>query len=229
MITTRIVTNKAQDSEALACLCATVNPTTRSRFMPPASVQRFQDWVAAWRAAASWEAFAAEHAVLVSDLNGYIHAGLNEQGTPYVRVTGYALASGPRHEYEADELAVSLFAQLVTNPRREFFGGPCLRCERYFVKSRRKQDYCSRKCHSAATAKEATKKRLEAEHTIKLELCEQAREQYMQRRLDTPWQKWVAAKATELMRERPEASRLPNIKSNFVTRNIAPPTPKGEL
>jgi hypothetical protein len=66
--------------------------------------------------------------------------------------------------------ARSLFAALVVNPHCDLLGGPCDRCHRYFLKSRRSQKrFCGQRCASLDSAKQSTAAKATAEREALLE------------------------------------------------------------
>jgi hypothetical protein len=66
--------------------------------------------------------------------------------------------------------ARSLFAALVVNPHCELLGGPCDRCHRYFLKSRRSQKrFCGQRCASLDSAKRSAVAKATAERKSLLE------------------------------------------------------------
>jgi hypothetical protein len=224
------------DAEArLERLCNNVN--NPSRWRPKAGIERFKKWVAVWRSAPSVKA-AADALGISHELDGFFHAdpALSDK-TRHVEVR---LRVGrdwqTQHPYDPDEVTLELFAELIANPMCEKFGGPCPKCEKYFVKQRRRQVYCSRKCHSAATAKKATEERNTRIRGKKIEYVETAKRKYdqLRRKPIEPWKRWVAKAATELMLHPPQHPTHPHpytkherkITSRFITENKIKP-PKG--
>jgi hypothetical protein len=65
--------------------------------------------------------------------------------------------------------ALIIFNSLTINPLWKKLGGPCARCEKYFLKKRANQFiYCARRCASLASAETSTRERLDNERTDKL-------------------------------------------------------------
>jgi hypothetical protein len=63
-----------------------------------------------------------------------------------------------------------LFAALVANSQCDLLGGPCDRCHRYFLKSRRSQKrFCGQRCASLDSAKRSTAAKATAEREALLE------------------------------------------------------------
>jgi hypothetical protein len=90
--------------------------------------------------------------------------------------------------------AVVWFNALTLNPLWRKLGGPCDRCEKYYIKKRRDQKvYCGRKCGRLISAEKSTRKRLDDERTKKV-----GRAQALIREWDTlrvrpkmDWKQWV--------------------------------------
>jgi hypothetical protein len=143
---------------------------------------------------------------------------ITETGGAYINHTpGIALRkfghSRTRDE-EQEAQAVILFYSLTIGPW-EKLGGPCPRCRVYFIKKRANHKiYCGRKCGSLASAKKATRERLDKEHKHKLEQAQAAIQEWnaLKRRPAMSWKQWVITKE-------------PDITSKFLTRAVN----KGEL
>jgi len=110
-----------------------------------------------------------------------------------------------------------LFLALTLNPDWARLGGPCPRCERFFIRKTAKMStYCSHRCASRATATEATAKARLEEHTDKLVRAEKAKLEWekvrRKGRTKKAWKEWVEACE-------------PDITIRFLTRAVN----KGEL
>lgn len=108
-----------------------------------------------------------------------------------------------------DNEALFRFAQLILNDRCDLMGGPCDRCNKFFVKNSMKQKrYCSRTCSRDATAALATKERSEDGRKNKLQAVSRAIQQWRSRRgSSTDWIEWVIGKH-------------PEISKNWITRRL---------
>lgn len=92
----------------------------------------------------------------------------------------------PRQEASRD------FLMFVTNPLCESLGGPCPRCESYYLKrTKRQKVYCKRSCSSGRTALSATRRRREREQAEKIRRAQDALEQ-LDGRKRIHWKKWVS-------------------------------------
>jgi hypothetical protein len=219
-----------EERQALQELCETVNdpPSWIPDWMPIAGVQRFKDWVVAWRAAPSLQAMVdgLDHVQLGLALPHYIHADyVLSPSHHHAELKVWAGRPWQKQtRYTPDEVTLELFARLIINPQCFMFGGPCPHCDRCFVKTQRRQRFCNRKCNSAHTAPNATKKRRERIRRRKCKFSEDAKREY-KRLLSAPdpWQEWVAKKATRLMRNCDDTWDLSDITRTFVTHNIKPP------
>lgn len=128
---------------------------------------------------------------------------------------------GRSTEQEHKQLALELFALLVIDARWPRFGGPCDRCERYYLKRRIDQKrYCGRRCAHLASAVRSTRKRLDAEKAEKLCRAIQAAKDWRTARTSLAWKEWVSRKE-------------PDITPKFLTRAVnngeleAPIRPQG--
>jgi hypothetical protein len=216
--------NVEEARQGLDRLCRIVNDKPRP-WMPAPGVRRFKELVVAWRAASSLEEMLDDYG-MDQDLKRYIHADYRPSATNHGAElelrTGRPLHMNGR--VTPDQLMLELFADLITNPLREKFAGPCARpqCGQYFVKRRSNQLYCESKCNKAHTAGNATWERNDRNRKLKIKFAKVAKREYMQlcHRTAESWQIWVAKRATELMRENPYTRSLDAMTRNFVTLNL---------
>ena len=79
-----------------------------------------------------------------------------------------------------EEHALSEFMQLITNPLWWKLGGPCERCDDYYLKKRKGQKrFCSQRCGSATTATAATQKSRAQRQKNKIQLAQKAMDEIM--------------------------------------------------
>lgn len=91
-----------------------------------------------------------------------------------------------------EAVALGYFIRLITNPYWELLGGPCPRCENYFLKKTKKQKvYCSQRCGSTVTAAAAIRARRKREHQDKLARAQQYIDKWRESHTRTPWKPWV--------------------------------------
>jgi hypothetical protein len=92
--------------------------------------------------------------------------------------------------------ALTLFTQFLVNPLSLKLGGPCKRCDRFYIKSDpRNKAYCSRTCGKENTARASTKRRRKEEDDGKVLKAQLAIEQLMQKGpFGKDWKKRVATK-----------------------------------
>jgi len=85
------------------------------------------------------------------------------------------------------------FAEFIMNPLSETLGGPCARCDMFYIKRlNRRKKYCSTRCKSSTTALSATQKRRQADYAEKLFRAERARDLYNEKaHREKNWKKWV--------------------------------------
>lgn len=92
--------------------------------------------------------------------------------------------------------ALEDFMILIANPLWELLGGPCARCNNYYLKKAKRQKiYCSRSCGAKQTAHEAVKRRRQEEHSRKLHLAAEAVRQWDEKKRRMTWKKWVSIQA----------------------------------
>lgn len=107
---------------------------------------------------------------------------------------------------------VVLFAALTLNSDWEKLGGPCPRCDQYFIRKTAKQIiYCARRCATQATAIEATIRAREEERREKLERAKKAQAE---------WQKRVAQGREKKGWKEFVNTREPDITAKFLTRAV---------
>jgi hypothetical protein len=93
------------------------------------------------------------------------------------------------------DVALTHFIRFLVNPLALKLGGPCARCDRFYIKNTpRQKKYCSPQCGMSTTALSATRKRREAEYAMKLLKAQQLVEQYGNRRTPKGWKEWICAK-----------------------------------
>lgn len=97
----------------------------------------------------------------------------------------------------ARDVALEHFMLLITNPDWELLGGPCRRCDRYYLKRRRgrQKGYCSKECRSAATASLSQQKRRDQQQDEMRAWAEKYLEAWLRTDRKQNWKEWVAGKA----------------------------------
>jgi hypothetical protein len=126
----------------------------------------------------------------------------------------YTINYSPGRKWTAWDFAYQEFIRIVTNPERERFGGPCPRCQKYFVRQTAKPSiYCSRRCASQDTAIKRTNEVRREHHEQKLRVAREAITEWekllRQGRMRKPWKEWVA-----------EYDRDAEITTKFLTRAV---------
>lgn len=112
-----------------------------------------------------------------------------------------------------DEEAARFFLTLIWNSQNEKLGGPCARCDKYFIRrTAGNTKYCSRSCGLRATAIAATLRKRAEEHADKLRRARKAAESWRKARTKLDWKQSVS-------------KQEPDITPNFLTRAVK----KGEL
>jgi hypothetical protein len=90
-------------------------------------------------------------------------------------------------------LALAHFMDLIVNPRWHKLGGPCQRCDKFYVKkTSRQKKYCSRRCGSATTAVATTRLRRLEERSRKVHLAQDAANRWVKVRTRDSWKDWVS-------------------------------------
>jgi hypothetical protein len=95
------------------------------------------------------------------------------------------------------ESALFQFMTLIINPEWKMLGGPCPRCEKYFIKKTNRQIavYCSRTCATATTALAATRRKREEDRKAKLAIARRSIETWRKLRgRKSPWKEWVVSR-----------------------------------
>jgi len=89
--------------------------------------------------------------------------------------------------------ALCHFMDLIVNPHCHRLGGPCARCNKYYVKNTaRQKKYCSRRCGSMLTAKIHTREKRDSEHSEKLHNAQSAANKWTTMKTAMTWKKWVS-------------------------------------
>jgi hypothetical protein len=95
------------------------------------------------------------------------------------------------------DMALAHFMDLLINPLWYKLGGPCRRCDKYYVKKTHRQKvYCSRRCGSVTTALETNRKRRSKDHEEKLHRARTAAQEWSAIDTRLPWKQWVSRKAS---------------------------------
>lgn len=123
---------------------------------------------------------------------GTTHLIPNRDGV--AQLAWFPRVKGHKNRSQKDA-ALSCFIQFLVNPLATSLGGPCERCERFYIKNtKRQKKYCSPRCGTAVTALSATQRRRKASYSRKLMIAERAMAQWSKRNsARMPWKKWVKA------------------------------------
>lgn len=138
-----------------------------------------------------------------------------ETGRAYVYLNPRPItfeAEQPMPSEVITRIARSYFMVVTLSPACDKFGGPCPRCQRFFIRKTAKRSvYCSRRCASQHSAIEATIKARAEQRKSKLARAERAMAEWEQSwkkgRTRKTWKEWVAASD-------------PDITVRFLTRAI---------
>jgi len=91
--------------------------------------------------------------------------------------------------------ALTLFMILIVNPQWHRLGGPCPRCDKYYVKkTSRQKTYCSRRCGATLTAIAATRKKRQEKRLEELSRTQAAANQWATVQTRQPWKEWVSTR-----------------------------------
>jgi hypothetical protein len=113
-------------------------------------------------------------------------------GRGYLDWEAYPTETGPR---SLNDLALSDFMTLITNPDWELLGDPCTRCGDYYLKkARRRTKYCSRKCSSKETATASTKSWRQEQQADKIRCAQESIDEWCKVKRREAWKKWVSRK-----------------------------------
>ena len=92
--------------------------------------------------------------------------------------------------------ALMTFMGLIMNPFWERLGGPCPRCDRYYLKaSKRKKVYCSRICGSRTTAPPIIRAKREQAQVLKRQMAQEWIDKWSLTKPRSEWKPWVAEKS----------------------------------
>ncbi len=114
-------------------------------------------------------------------------------------------------------LAHVFFARLITNEMWDYFGGPCARCGRYYVKKTiRQKVYCQNDCGPKATSKQCKQRQAtkDAEAKLAVAVSLWSRWDQMSAIQRAPWRDWK-----EWLVRHPEGQAV-NLKRSFLTRHL---------
>ncbi len=93
-----------------------------------------------------------------------------------------------------EDHALAYFKNLVVNPEWEKLGGPCPRCEQYYVKkTSRQKTYCSRRCGANMTATASTRRRRQAKRVQKLLRAQEFANEWATVHTQKSWKEWISA------------------------------------
>lgn len=129
---------------------------------------------------------AAFHPTMIAMKTGYVRISLRDHA-PWSAMAKLG-ATGIRF------YAMTQFVALVLNPLSRWLGGPCERCQMYYVKNRLSQQYyCGRKCAHLVEAEKNTNKKLKRERHVKLKRAEALIMEWdtMKIRPDMDWKRWI--------------------------------------
>lgn len=89
----------------------------------------------------------------------------------------------------------AFFLMLLMNPLWERLGGPCARCNNFFIKkTKRQKTYCSKRCGKLSTSVDCNRKRRHAQHLEKVEKARRSIALWNASESKRDWKMWVSAK-----------------------------------
>lgn len=98
-------------------------------------------------------------------------------------------------ELSPQDRALEYFMSLITNPQWQMLGGPCRRCEDFYLKeTNRRRVYCSRKCSSAATAVPSVSRRRRQVQANRIRGAQDAIDEWSKAKRRTGWKDWVSSR-----------------------------------
>lgn len=102
-----------------------------------------------------------------------------------------------------EDFALTQFISLLVNPFAEYLGGPCPRCDNYYIKkSKRQTIYCSSTCGARVTAISATVRSRKRDYERKIALAKKLIEKWSMKRRSEDWKTWVARGALGVRQDR---------------------------
>jgi len=89
------------------------------------------------------------------------------------------------------------FLNFLLNPHNEYFGGPCRKCNRYFIGKtrRRKRVYCSQACGRTVSSRQATKQKREL---VRTELVKKIEEEIAGMDFSPDWKRRIVKRCPEI-------------------------------
>jgi len=122
------------------------------------------------------------------------------EGVAQLAWTPSRISSGNSPQKEA---ALTHFIRFLVNPLATKLGGPCARCDRFYIKNTsRQKTYCSTRCGTARTALSATQQRRKKDYEKKLLWARRLIEQYGSKRVRMGWKEWIAVKTKGVITEK---------------------------
>jgi len=96
---------------------------------------------------------------------------------------------------DAESLLYAFFLMLIMNPLWERLGGPCARCNNFYIKmTRRQKVYCSKRCGKLSTSVDCNRKRRHAQHLEKVEKTQESIAKWLASKSKRNWKRWVSEK-----------------------------------
>ena len=106
-----------------------------------------------------------------------------------------------------ETIALDLFRGLLMNPYSEYLGGPCVRCDRYYVKKTKAQThYCSQACGHKDSSAGTNRRDRQKTNSHKLVEATKYVDAWKTARTKDAWKSWV--------------SKRSNISKNWLTRAV---------
>jgi hypothetical protein len=125
----------------------------------------------------------------------HITIALKPTKTGAVRIDPFGIPRENQGLTDFESLVYAFFLMLIMNPYWNRLGGPCARCDKYYIKKTKRQKvYCSKRCGPLHTSVNCNRKRRQARHQKKVEKARKfiSKWESVQSRRD--WKKWVSEK-----------------------------------
>jgi hypothetical protein len=111
------------------------------------------------------------------------------------RPTVIYFPDGPWSEWDE---ALFCFVPMLIHSDPHHLGGPCPRCGKFFLKTRRARLYCSHTCASLHTAMISTKRSRQAEHERKIQVAARSIQHWKKSSTYPTWQIFVTNKEPDI-------------------------------
>jgi hypothetical protein len=95
---------------------------------------------------------------------------------------------------DRESLVLGMLLWLILNPECDRLGGPCARCQRFYIKKTRRQTvYCSKRCGPLKTSVDRNRKIRRDKHEAKLNKANELIARWKKSGSTREWKRWVSS------------------------------------